>query len=392
MPVQRLFACILIAAIALGLSDAARADVQLDDLPRPMETSGAPRQRYIFSQGPLSQAPIDAEPIAGAVVSDRILPPLPRAAQFGGGGYAPSAEYVPQGTPGDIDPAFMPPGPPPPGSVPPGPLAPGYYALPGAECYGDPWTWQWLPLGLIYHSYLAGPKEPRMASVWQRQTGVGGGSFWDFTVGGRIGLIRYGTPRGFRPDGWEVDIEGAAQPQLVLNHDRDMHSTDFRGGAVLTYGLNRFQAKFGYYHLSSHIGDEFFIKNPTFDRLNFSRDALVLGIGYFLTDNIRIYGETAWAFYTDGGSEPWEFQFGAEYSPITHPGFRGDPFAAVNFHLRQEVNFGGSFVVQLGWQWLSVANGSRLRTGFQYFNGKNEQYQFFNDYIQQFGYGIWYDY
>jgi len=378
MSAGRISTLFLLSALVFGMRDTARADVQLEDLPRPMITGAGLISPPPYGRSPLSQAPIDAEVIVDEDDSGRILPPR-RNAQFGAGDYLPPEDYD---------------GPLPPDGVPPGALPPGHYGGPPiqAEYYGDPWTWQLLPLGLIYHSYLAGPKEPRMSSVWQHQTGAGGGSFWDFTVGGRIGLLRYGTPRGFRPDGWQIDIEGAAQPQLVLNYDRDMHSTDFRGGALLTYGLGKFQAKFGYYHLSSHIGDEFFIKNPTFDRLNFSRDALIFGIGYFLTDNIRLYGETAWAFYSDGGSEPWEFQFGAEYSPITHPGWRGDPFAAINAHLRQEVNFGGSLVIQVGWQWLSIANGSRLRTGFQYFNGKNEQYQFYYNYIQQFGYGVWYDY
>ena len=54
--------------------------------------------------------------------------------------------------------------------------------------------------------------------------------------------------------------------------------------------------------------------------------------------------------------------------------------------------FGGSLVVQAGWQWLNGATGTRLRVGFQYFNGKNEQYQFYNDFVEQFGVGIWYDY
>jgi len=350
--------CGLLLAILLAqaLASAARADLQLDDLPRSMTISEAD-----FDRVPITDRPVDR-----ALASDDrpidLLATFRRENRFEGATYGAPEEY-PEGYP---------------------------CPTPQADCYGDPWVWQLLPQGVIYHSYLAGPREPRMASVWQNQTG--NGWLWDFTIGGRIGLLRYGTPRGFRPDGFEIDIEGAAFPQLVLNYDRDLQAVDFRGGVPLTYGLGPFQAKFAFYHLSSHIGDEFFIKNPTFNRINFSRDVLVLGTGYFLTDAIRVYGEAGWAFYTDGGTEPWEFQFGAEYSPINAPTWRGSPFAAINAHLRQEVNFGGSLVVQVGWQWLQVANGTRLRTGFQYFNGKNEQYQFYYNSIQQFGVGVWYDF
>jgi hypothetical protein len=44
-----------------------------------------------------------------------------------------------------------------------------------AECIDhscDPWEWQILPQGLIWHSYLAGPKEPRLSGVVTSDTGI----------------------------------------------------------------------------------------------------------------------------------------------------------------------------------------------------------------------------
>ena len=69
----------------------------------------------------------------------------------------------------------------------------------------------------------------------------------------------------------------------------------------------------------------------------------------------------------------------------------GSPFAAVNGHLREEVNFGGNLSVQVGWQWRG-SSGHVFRTGLQYFNGKSAQYQFFNEHEDQIGMAIWYDY
>ena len=34
--------------------------------------------------------------------------------------------------------------------------------------------------------------------------------------------------------------------------------------------------KLAYYHISAHIGDEFLERNPTFERVNYVRDAAVL--------------------------------------------------------------------------------------------------------------------
>jgi len=77
-----------------------------------------------------------------------------------------------------------------------------------------------------------------------------------------------------------------------------------------------------------------------------------------------LYAEAGWAFYVDGGTEPWEFQFGAEYSPLGPTGLAGAPFLAVNGHLRQEVDFGGSLVVQAGWQWRG-RTGHLMRAGLE---------------------------
>lgn len=329
----------LAAALVLAVAPAVGADMQLEELPRSMRAAS---REY-----------------AAAVASDE----APLVAQAPDAAPCPTPYSAPYAAP----------------CLPPGVLA-----------YDAPWTWQLLPEGLIWHSYLAGPKEPRLASIWAHQKN--GNWDWDFTLGGRVGLLRYGTPNSFRPDGFQLDVEAAAFPRLSLDNDRDLQSADFRGGFPLTYGAGPLQLKLEYYHLSSHLGDEFMIKNPGVQRINYSRDAVVLGVSLFPTDNIRLYGEADYAVFADGGSEPWHFQFGAEYSPIYNPGFIGSPFAAINGSLRQEVNFGGSLVVQAGWQWLSIATGRRLRFGFQYFNGKSEQYEFFNSFEEQLAIAAWYDY
>jgi hypothetical protein len=251
------------------------------------------------------------------------------------------------------------------------------------------WTMQWLPDGLIYRSYLAGVKEPRMATTWDDDGNVGG--LWEFTLGGRVGVFRFGSNDPIRPEGLQLDIEGAGMPRLRLDSDRDLQAVDFRGGFPLTYGIGPWATKIAYYHLSSHAGDEFLVKNPAFQRVNYSRDAFVIGQSYYVTPALRLYGEAGWAFYADV-SEPWEFQFGADYSPLCPVGLRGAPFAAINGHLREEVDFGGNVVAQAGWQWRSGRNGQLLRMGLQYYNGKSNQFEFYNRNENKLGLGVWYDY
>lgn len=259
------------------------------------------------------------------------------------------------------------------------------------DCPSDAWCWQVLPDGLIYHSYWAGVHEPRLGGVLQHISS--GDSFIDGTVGGRAGILRYGATNAIFPQGWQLDIEAAAMLRLTLDHMRDFESADYRVGIPLTYGVDNWQFKIEVYHLSSHLGDEYAIENPGSldDRINYVRDAVVIGASYYPVPVCRLYSEVGYAFNADGGAEPWEIQFGTELSQPGPTGPRGTPFLAINGHLREEVDFGGDVSAQIGWLWRGNS-GQVLRTGFHYFNGQSSQYQFFDNHEQQFGAGMWFDF
>ena len=251
------------------------------------------------------------------------------------------------------------------------------------------WSWQWLPDGLMYKSYLAGGRESRFGSVWLYERDQGW--LWDVALGGRMGVFRYGTENDVWPEGWQVDIEGASFPRMSLERTRDLVSADFRFGVPLTYREGRWEWKFSYYHLSSHLADEYMETFPAATRINFVRDAVVLGVAMRPNPDLRLYAEAGWAFNHDGGSRPWEFQFGVDYSPAEATGVVPAPFLAVNGRIREEVDFGGNFTLQTGWQWRGQT-GHLFRFGLNYFNGMSDQYQFFTEHEEQIGVGLWYDY
>ena len=203
--------------------------------------------------------------------------------------------------------------------------------------------------------------------------------------------MRYGTSDPILPEGWQLDVEGAAFGRLDLEENRDVDAVDFRAGVPLTFRAGPWEAKIGYFHLSAHLGDEFMLKHPTFPRINYVRDAIVLGTAIRLPSDIRLYAEADWAFAIDGGAKPWEFQFGAEYSPIRPTGRLGSPFFAINGNMRQEVDYGGNLVVQAGWQWRGET-GQLFRMGMHYMTGKNLMYEFFRQSEDQIGMGLWYDF
>ena len=253
----------------------------------------------------------------------------------------------------------------------------------------QPWTVQLLPSGLIFPSYLAGLKEPRLGSNMGYDRNFEG--VWDSTLGGRVGLLRFGSPSILLPEGIQVDLEGAVLLRMDLMHERNMMANDFRAGVPLTFGGRNWQFKTGYYHVSSHLGDHYMVRTGEM-RINYVRDSILLAVARRFWDDWRAYAEAAWAYYTGVETKPWEFQFGVEYSPI-YPahGFRGTPFAAVNLHLFQELNYSGYLCCQLGWQWRGSSN-QLFRLGFQYMNGYDDQFQFHDRSTDKISAGFWYDF
>ncbi len=264
----------------------------------------------------------------------------------------------------------------------------------GCCCGGDFWGWTILPAGTIYRSYLAGVNEPRLGMhiIHVADNDDQSGEMFDGSLGGRKGLIRYGNRNPYRPQGFQLDVEAAAQVRLNFEEDMDVQATDYRVGVPLTYGWCNKQIKFGYWHVSSHLGDEFMIRNaPNFTRYNYAKDSLVFGYSEYITEEFRVYGEASWAFWSDVAEE-WEFQFGFEHAPACPTGICGAPFYAVNVHLREEVDFGGDFTLQTGWAWRADEGAGLLRIGVHYFNGKSSQRSFFDQSEEQIGLGVWYDY
>jgi len=259
---------------------------------------------------------------------------------------------------------------------------------------GDQWSWQVLPTDVLWQSYWAGAKEPRISAVVFEEFG-NDVSLLDVSLGGRAAILRHGTARpaaSGRIEGWELQIEGAGLLRLNLDENWDLEAVDFRFGVPLVYGRDKWQWKFAYYHLSAHLGDEIIIRTGNLDeRINYSRDALVVAFSYYPLPAWRWYAETEWAFFADDGADPWAFQFGLDYAQPGPTGRHGTPFLAINGHLRQEVDFGGNLVVQTGWLWRGKGNRT-MRTGLHYQNGKSNQFEFFNQFEQQVGLGLWYDY
>ncbi len=251
----------------------------------------------------------------------------------------------------------------------------------------SPWQWHIRPRGFVYHTYWASATEPRLAThlIEERYDGT----FLDSHIGGRFGIIRFGSKD--RPEGFQIDLLGGAKLRQNWG-DMDVMATDFRYDLIGTYGAGPHRYKFGFYHVSAHAGDEFLLKNPGFNRLNFFRDVLVTGYSYYPIPQARFYAEMGWAVDCEV-SKPWEFQFGIDLGPRNSTGVHGAPFMAMNAHLREELDFGGNFAFQAGWAWRGEDTvDGLLRTGVYFYEGASPHFSFYAEHERQIGWGLWYDF
>lgn len=289
--------------------------------------------------------------------------------------------------------------------------APVFMGQPGprtdSNCLFSAFGWQFLPNSLVYPAYLAGVRESRLGGVWNHDKQLGW--IWDATLGGCFPLLRKGYSTGPQPVGFQVDIEASAHLRLDMERSFELYSTDYRVGIPLTYGTPRWQFKTAYYHVSSHIGDEF-IQRHWDDRFGdgiptrpfqlgsfrkfYSRDAIVLGIAWRPVPEMRFY--TEFDFDLGGGSvddrkESLDVQLGAEYSAPYRPGTALTPFVATHLTFYGEKSNRTGYCLQCGFQARGTKN-QLFRAGVQYYTGVGEQYQRFNYKEHKFGIGLWYDY
>ncbi len=251
------------------------------------------------------------------------------------------------------------------------------------------WRWKFLPKGFLYHTYWASVAEPRLST--RAIDDFGGHQSLDSQIGGRLGIVRFGDTEA--QEGFQLDLLGGANlRQNIDTSDWDMTGTDYRFDIPLTYRRGPHAWKVGFYHVSSHMGDEFLAHNPTVQRIDYFRHSLYFGYSYYVTPQFRVYGEVDYAFSRDF-AKAWHLQFGFDWGPVQPTGTRGAPFLAINGHLREELHFGGNVSLQTGWAWKGEGmDAGTLRTGLFFYNGGSPQFSFYQQNEQLLGWGLWYDF
>lgn len=184
----------------------------------------------------------------------------------------------------------------------------------------------------------------------------------------------------------QVELEGAVWAVFDPLHDSSpLMNADYYVAIPITYAIGSWAFRLRGYHISSHVGDEFLLNHPEFDRRNPSAEYLDFYASYYPTDDIRIYGGIGAVvaqdksypfgrFYAEAGLEFHLTQLG--YINENQQLF-GRPFFGMDFRYQtiQDKHINQTYV--LGYEWGKLCGLQRLfRIFIEYHDGYSYEGQF----------------
>lgn len=169
----------------------------------------------------------------------------------------------------------------------------------------------------------------------------------------------------------------------------DLINSDFRVGIPLTLRYSHFSAQLRIYHQSSHLGDEFLLRNSP-ERINLSYEAVDLILSLDVAKAWRLYGgggkliasspKDLRRYHAHGGVElqsPYPM-FGSFY-----------PLVAADFQSFEETGWDENYSLRCGFEIRNPRLVNRkLQILFEYFKGHSPNGQFFLRTIESYGGGI----
>ena len=239
----------------------------------------------------------------------------------------------------------------------------------------------WLADGMLSPHPIADPRAPFTGSRVQKH---GGGMKNENAFGAEQSIYR--VRDGERA--FEVGIEAAAISRFDFEEDLDMDGVDYRVGFPIVWRRGDAAFKFEPWHLTSHLGDEI-IERTGRRRIDYARDALLLGAAFDLDETWRVYGEVDFAIRVGSLNERWRAMGGVEWFQPLPESETCQLYAALNTTSFQESDWILNFNLQAGLWFRPKGSHSSIRIGLEYYNGRSALTQFFREREEHVGFGFW---
>ncbi len=225
--------------------------------------------KLIFISQLLFSLPVFGEVVEGSNLSDISTLPTPENAAMVGDNWETAKCYYDDGLdqehPANVDPHQ------------------GVYELPSVSGV-------WLPDDpVLFRPFMADPREIVFSGGWRFDDRVLNQNVIDVSFGDSVALYRW-----FDVAPWggelQIEIEGALWAVFdPLEYSSPLINADYYGGVPITYAFDNWSFRLRLYHISSHLGDEFLLNHPGYDRRNMSNEYIDFFISNDFTEEIRLY-------------------------------------------------------------------------------------------------------
>ncbi len=242
----------------------------------------------------------------------------------------------------------------------------------------------WFPQNtLLFLPLIADPRQVMNAAALRFNDSVigkhvGAASFGDDFIFFRFKDVLY----------WQGDMDLGIEAGIFSVFDLDhteacFVNSDFYVAALITYAFDKWSFRFRLWHLSSHIGDEFLICNPDFQRKNLSDEGVDFFASYQWNRALRLYAGIGDIFDRDDSfpEHPLYLEWGTEIRLFgckdRYNKLYIQPFLAMHFRAWEEHDFNVDQNYALGVEYSKLQGvGRKFRIFAEYHNGFSKEGQF----------------
>ena len=249
-----------------------------------------------------------------------------------------------------------------------------------------------LPTGHLFRALIADPRWPHFSASYRAYTSTPGSTnAAAVSFGETIPLYRDHIGEKGEGGQWETGVQGGVFSIFDLeSQSLDLINTDFFVAAFVGYRLGDFSALGRIFHQSSHLGDEFLLRETRPNRVNLSYEGMDAKLSYDLPLGLRVYGGGGYLFDVDPSSlDRGLAQAGAEFkSPWALLRGRLRPVAGMDLQFREENNWHTDLSLRAGLQFENVSVLNRnLQILVEYYKGRSFEGQFFKEPVEYLGIG-----
>ncbi len=252
-----------------------------------------------------------------------------------------------------------------------------------------------LPLGHLFKPLLADPRWAHFSAAYRNYVGnnVDGNNNAAVSFGETLPFYRANLGQSIVQ--WEAGLQAGVFSDFNLDaSSSDLINTDFIASIYSSMRAGNASAFARIYHQSSHLGDEFLLRELTsLERINLSYEGADLRLSYELPYGVRVYGGGGGIFHKEPSTiKPWSVQYGVEFrSPWRLDIAPIRPILAVDIKNHEQNNWNADISARAGFQFDNFQFfGRKLQFLAEYFNGNSPTGQFFREKVEYIGIGAHY--